>query len=887
MVINAKKFSDVVLVYDQYYAKKPKSALLMLERIALCGGLCLCAMMFVLVEYGFQISAVRVVVMSILFSAGFSLLFLFVRKRFAIPAVLVIMGIATLFTREKIVARIPYIADAFWLLLDGRFVPGKVLADHDLNLLSFDNPAYYDAVSFGFMLIVFLFCMVTAACLTCKTNIFPSLVFWILLWVPTLVSEQFTFSFWLVSALAMYMGAFVLTTVYGQGIALGRGLGGTYREAAVRNERSFSNALARAPYIKQVQMRTAYYSKYFSAVMYVAAVFAVIGLVSGTALSSSKGFDYTKLYDFVKSLGEDSPFTNPFDKSTDPGDWMTEEPTSDLTNRAQSLSIINPGRGNQRILSVKNTGNVAVYLRGDIGIDFTGDNWTSLVNDEPAYWRESGLAEYYRPVELQILKTIQGMPYSDDDLETADDTVSYAAITAEYLCDSKVAYLPAYTYDFGYFDNKMFNIYGDFVARVEESYGRMDSVNCTALVPDYTNMDDSSSEAGLESIRKAAELAQADGGISDIINGGYFLGHMQAYDEYSEYVRMTYMDVPSKYRAMISNFSAASGLENKAAEIRAEEDNSIVESYRIASEIADYLRSNYTYSLDTDNSGDNPLNSFLNETKSGHCAMYASAMTLVLRDMGIPARYCAGFVVKPNGGEPTILRSKNFHAWVEVYLDELGWVTFDPTSSSQTGETPAAADNSELPQITSSSPSESKTNDSSDREPESDSQSEELSDPSEGELHPDKQSANVLPYILAILVVLAVVAAAVFVVRYYKHLRVRALVAIRKIRSAGNTDLLLEKIHSVMKICGITQKTGELPNKFYARAEKAFGCSIKDYKDLIQAAAFSSKRLDTTECARLAGLLERLYESAEKKLDVFDRIRLRLALFKRKSPREQ
>ncbi len=889
MVINAKKFSDVVLVYDQYYAKKPRPGLLILERVALCCGLCLCAMMFVLAEYGFQISPVSVGVMSVLFSAGFSLLFVFVKKRLAIPAVLAVMGIAALFSREKIAERMPYISDAFWLLLDGRFVPGKVLADHDLKLLSFDNPVYYDAVSFGFLLIVFVFCMVTAACLTCKANVFPSLILWILLWVPVLVSEKFTFSLWLVPALAMYMGTFVLTTVYGQGIALGRGTGGSYREAAVRNERSFSNALARAPYIRRVQMRTAYYSKYFSAVMYVAAIFAAIGLVSGSALSSSEGFDYTKLYDFVKSLGEHSPFTNPFNKDPGTGDWVTEEPAPDVSNQIQSLSIINPGRGNQRILSVKNSGNAVVYLRGDIGIDFTGDNWTSPVNDEPRRWKESGLSKFYRPVELQILKTIQGMPYSESDPESKPYTVSYAPITAEYLCDSRVAYLPAYTYDFGYFDNKMFRIYGDFVARVDESYNRMDSVNCTALVPNYTNMDDSSFEAGLESLRAAAEIAHADGGIADIINGGYFMGHTQAFDEYENYVRMTYMDVPYKYRSMISDFGKTSGLTDRSNEILSEESNSIVRSYRIASEIADYLRSNYTYSLDADNSGDNPLNSFLNETRSGHCAMYASAMTLLLRELDIPARYCAGFVVKPNGGVPTVLRSKNFHAWVEVYLDELGWVTFDPTSSSQIGETPGTTDHPELPSVTPSMTSENEPSDSSDISDSSDSEPESgvMSDTSEGELPPDKPSVNVLPYILTILAVLAIIAVIVLAVRYYKHLRVRALAAIRKIRTIGNTDMLLDKIHTVMRMCGVTQKPGELPNKFYARAERAFGCSIKDYKDVIQTAAFSSKRLDTGECARLAGLLERLYESAEKKLDIFDRMRLRLALLNRKSSQKQ
>ena len=92
---------------------------------------------------------------------------------------------------------------------------------------------------------------------------------------------------------------------------------------------------------------------------------------------------------------------------------------------------------------------------------------------------------------------------------------------------------------------------------------------------------------------------------------------------------------------------------------------------------------NYTYSLDAKINMKNPILSFLNDVKSGHCALFASSMTLMLRELGIPARYCTGFVApKTEGDNYAILRSKNLHAWCEAYFDEIGWVTFDPTSSS-------------------------------------------------------------------------------------------------------------------------------------------------------------------------------------------------------------
>ncbi len=70
---------------------------------------------------------------------------------------------------------------------------------------------------------------------------------------------------------------------------------------------------------------------------------------------------------------------------------------------------------------------------------------------------------------------------------------------------------------------------------------------------------------------------------------------------------------------------------------------------------------------------------FLDDTKRGHCSLYASAMTLILRELGIPARYCTGFYVEgENGGGSVLLREKNLHAWVEVYLGEYGWVNIRP-----------------------------------------------------------------------------------------------------------------------------------------------------------------------------------------------------------------
>lgn len=873
MVVNkAKKYSDVVLVYDRYYAKKPKPALLLLQRVALCCGVCLCAVMFLLDEYKMPLNRGVFAGLSVLFSAGFSLLFAFVKKRFAIPAVLAVCGVIGLANYKILPDKLSWFADAMWLVMDGRFIPGKVLTIHDLDLLTPQNPLFCEGTAFGFGVVVFLFSMITAACLVPKPMAFPSLVVWVVMWMPALVSERFTFSFWIIPALALYMGTLALTSVYGQGIVLGRASDGDY---PARSERRFRNSLAQVSFLKQVEMRTTYFSKYFSSAMYVMAIFAALGIVAGSMLSSSSGIDYTKLYEFVRSVGEHSPFSNPFD-SGPASEWFAD-PSKGGSASDRSLSITTPGRGNQEILRVKNKGDTAVYLRGDIGIDFTGEDWTSPVYNEPVGWRASGLAEYYRPVEMQILKTLQEMQ------EDGRRSVSEADIEIEYLCDSTVTFLPAYTTDFGYFDNEMFRVYGDFVTRVNEGYDKMDAVYCTALVPDFTNKDNSSASEEEASFTEAAELAQSSGGIGNILDDGYFTGQIYTFTAYRNYVNNTYLRVPEEYQEMLYNFW------HDKMNFGGLGENKVTHNYLVACSVADYLRNNYTYSLNVNNSGDNPLNSFLNETKSGHCALYATAMTLTLRSKGIPARYCTGFVVQPTGEGSTVLRSKNLHAWVEVYLDELGWVTFDPTSSSQIGTggdgiTPPVIS---LPESTAVSSDIESSDDSSLQSDSSDGTSDESDDSSQdasGGILPadDGDKINPLPYILSVLAVAAVTFAALFTVRYFKKMKERAVGEIRKIRAAGDTDLLLDKILLVMKLCGIRQGPGEMPGKFYARAEKAFGCSMKDYRSALRAAAFSGEALEPTECARLAGLLERLYNAAEKQLKPLGRLRLRMAFLDRK-----
>jgi transglutaminase-like putative cysteine protease len=100
--------------------------------------------------------------------------------------------------------------------------------------------------------------------------------------------------------------------------------------------------------------------------------------------------------------------------------------------------------------------------------------------------------------------------------------------------------------------------------------------------------------------------------------------------------------------------------------------------------IETHLRDHYTYTFETvlASPGKMLLEEFLFETQHGHCELFATAMVMLLRTQGIPARLATGFSatnLNPLTGYYEI-RALDAHAWVEAYFPEYGWVLFEPTA---------------------------------------------------------------------------------------------------------------------------------------------------------------------------------------------------------------
>ena len=103
----------------------------------------------------------------------------------------------------------------------------------------------------------------------------------------------------------------------------------------------------------------------------------------------------------------------------------------------------------------------------------------------------------------------------------------------------------------------------------------------------------------------------------------------------------------------------------------------------IISEVASYVRSCATYDIDTQPyPTDDYAVYFLKDAETGYCIHYATAAAVIYRALGIPARVTDGFLFYAKAGEYVNVLQANEHAWVEVYMDGLGWIPVEVTGSS-------------------------------------------------------------------------------------------------------------------------------------------------------------------------------------------------------------
>lgn len=140
---------------------------------------------------------------------------------------------------------------------------------------------------------------------------------------------------------------------------------------------------------------------------------------------------------------------------------------------------------------------------------------------------------------------------------------------------------------------------------------------------------------------------------------------------YNSFVHSQYLQVPAYTRSFLDEIIVKQGFD--------------AGDKRIIAKVAQYVQSVATYNVDYNHAMDNEEDivvAFLDKYKEGVCQHYASAATLLYRALGIPARYVCGYVGNVEAGEYVDITTKQAHAWVEVFVEDYGWIQVEVTGSS-------------------------------------------------------------------------------------------------------------------------------------------------------------------------------------------------------------
>ncbi|MCD6289847.1 MAG: transglutaminase domain-containing protein [Anaerolineae bacterium] len=149
-------------------------------------------------------------------------------------------------------------------------------------------------------------------------------------------------------------------------------------------------------------------------------------------------------------------------------------------------------------------------------------------------------------------------------------------------------------------------------------------------------------------------------------------------DAYPDYIKERYLQLPETLPEQVRAL---------AEEITAGYDT----AYDKAVALETYLRQiEYDEHIPPPPAGVDGVAYFLFDVKAGYCDYYASAMAVMARAVGIPARVVSGYAEGQWIEKYQIyrVRERDAHTWVEIYFPRYGWITFEPTASQPPIERP-------------------------------------------------------------------------------------------------------------------------------------------------------------------------------------------------------
>ncbi|MBQ8626959.1 MAG: transglutaminase domain-containing protein, partial [Agathobacter sp.] len=425
------------------------------------------------------------------------------------------------------------------------------------------------------------------------------------------------------------------------------------------------------------------------------------------------------------SEGKDKVFSWIEDFEVPTFEWGNGLQFDFITNNEQ-LNNNQPNYTGEKVFEMKadKQPSTSIYLRGFCGTDYVKGTWKwdkSIFQEacKKAGYSEQKSAQILAGFPYAVLVESEAFPNMDMEME-----LTYVSSTGN------TAYVP-YVFDYESFE-KDYDYNGDYLIKkdiLDKTISVTGSITGdTRELSYYTYY--AKYVDGYDTMQwynqVAAEYAKSTNSMECIKAGADFVN--------------TWVDYPTEEELWLS--SSMIMYDNEMLDVLLEN------LYRmdVATWVRTYLAYNMRYSVILDNlpAGADPVEYALTEGKEGYCMHYASAATLIFKELGVPARYVSGYIVRPsdfvwNVDEAYYLaevEDYNSHAWVEIYLDNIGWVPIEVTEGYENVSEmlPTERDPQEFE---TEEPTESESESESETETETESESE-----SESELPTESESES-------------------------------------------------------------------------------------------------------------------------------------------------
>ena len=605
----------------------------------------------------------------------FYVLFTLFKKRQVWAFVLAAAGLIWLFFGEKVYEA----AVGFWQHVM-KVADGPLVSTHWYDLSKADP--------LGLLILIYIvFGLVCAVSSVRRFYAEPVFLFTAIMAVPAFLSLSASYHASLGVFIAGMMGQWAVNT--SSAVNMYFSTGGVYNMHVA--DRLYKKGTAKTPKKRRLSMDMQRYGRHLSDGFIVFTVTLItIGIVSSVfpedgAIRFDRIIDSAaRFFQNIETWGTD--FFGNFSAPSYEGFFSADGGNINLSG---GLSPDGHHRTGIKVAEVYTENTDKLYLRGDIGYIFNGLGWESISSlnfsriKYDRYNTESYEFEGVTPVqdvfnryipEIQYYTAYNSINANKPDYRTY---IGIQTVKVQYLKNLNTVLFPGTPVIYNFRENNNFAVRGDFVAL--SNRGKINSM-----------------ETGVLYLAQSPDACIINSGFcyDNMVNPYLFDGLPVSYDEYMSYlsvydayVQDYYTDISVAYSEVIRPFVEKAVPDADYMYYY----NSLERSADIASAVLNTLNSGeYKYSLSADNfSGeDAPLYSFLYKTKTGHCAMYATAMCLALRYLGIPARYVTGFTV---GGDDYVsheegeykyeLTDSDLHAWVEVYFEGMGWLPYDPTPS--------------------------------------------------------------------------------------------------------------------------------------------------------------------------------------------------------------